>query len=111
MTIGLVNLFSPVSTITFANYADFEGVVLDGAQISSTDTGGNGAMSGVLGFRIERPGLPPLEGSVDYREVEADRRQRVGQLPRHPRRGARRRGSPPDAASHPSSECLGLVED
>ncbi len=70
VTIGLVGLFSPVSTIRFANYADFEGVVLNGEQISSTDTSGNGGMSGVLGFRIERQGLPPLEGSVDYREVK-----------------------------------------
>ncbi|HZX42350.1 MAG TPA: hypothetical protein VFE93_10960, partial [Myxococcaceae bacterium] len=50
VTVGLVGLFSPVSTITFTNYADFEGVTLDGVQISSTDTGGNGALSGVLGF-------------------------------------------------------------
>ena len=70
VTIGLVNLFSPVSTITFASYADFEGVVLDGEQISSTDTGGNGGMSGVLRFSIARQGLPPLEGSVDYRAVK-----------------------------------------
>jgi hypothetical protein len=69
VTIGLVGLFSPVTTNTFRNYADFEGVELDGAQISSTDTTGNGSLSGVLGFRIERAGLPPLEGSVDYREV------------------------------------------
>ena len=69
VTIGLMGLFSPVTTNTFRNYADFEGVVLDGAQVSSTDTSGNGSLSGVLGFRIERAGLPPLEGSVDYREV------------------------------------------
>jgi len=69
VTIGLVGLFSPVTTNTFRNYADFEGVTLDGAQVSSTDTGGNGTLSGVLGFRIDRDGLPPLEGAVDYREV------------------------------------------
>ena len=69
VTIGLQGLFSPVTTNTFRNYADFEGVVLDGAQVSSTDTGGNGSLSGVLGFRIGRDGLPPLEGWVDYREV------------------------------------------
>ena len=32
VTIGLVGLFSPVTTNTFRNYADFEGVVLDGAR-------------------------------------------------------------------------------
>ncbi|HEY3588117.1 MAG TPA: hypothetical protein VGK85_13230 [Myxococcaceae bacterium] len=69
VTIGLVGLFSPVTTNTFQNYADFEGVVLDGVQISSTDTGGNGLLSGVLGFRIARDNLPPLEGSVDYSAV------------------------------------------
>jgi hypothetical protein len=69
VTIGLVGLFSPVSTITFANYADFEGVVLNGVQISSTNTSGDGALSGVLHFRIDRAGLPALEGSVDYGEV------------------------------------------
>lgn len=69
VTIGLVGLLSPVTTNTFRNYADFEGVVLDGVQVSSTDTGGNGTLSGVLGFRIGRAGLPPLEGAVDYRAV------------------------------------------
>jgi hypothetical protein len=69
VTIGLVGLFSPVTTNTFRNYADFEGVVLDGVQISSTDTGGNGSLSGVLGFRVSRDALPPIEGSVDYRAV------------------------------------------
>jgi len=69
VTIGLVGLFSPVTTNTFRNYADFEGVVLEGQQVSSTDTGGNGALSGILAFKIGRDGLPPIEGSVDYREV------------------------------------------
>jgi len=69
MSIGLVGLFSPVSTITFQNYADYEGVVLNGQQISSTDTSGNGALSGVVTFHIERRGMAPLEGSVDYRAV------------------------------------------
>lgn len=69
MTIGLVGLFSPVSTITFTNYADYEGVILNGEQISSTDTSGNGALSGVVTFHIERQGMAPLEGSVDYRAV------------------------------------------
>jgi hypothetical protein len=69
VTIGLVGLFSPVTTNTFQNFSDFEGVVLDGVQVSSTDTGGNGSLSGVLGFRIARDGLPPLEGSVDYSAV------------------------------------------
>lgn len=69
MTVGLVGLFSPVSTIRFTNYADFDGVVLNGVQISSTNTSGDGALSGVLGFRIQREGLPPLEGSVDYGQV------------------------------------------
>ncbi|HZX43099.1 MAG TPA: hypothetical protein VFE93_14765, partial [Myxococcaceae bacterium] len=27
------------------------------------------ALSGVLGFRIDRDGLPPLQGSVDYGQV------------------------------------------
>jgi len=70
MTVGLTGLFSPVSTIRFSNYADYEGVLLNGVQISSTNTSGDGALSGVLAFRIERQGLPALEGSVDYREVK-----------------------------------------
>lgn len=69
MTVNLVGLFSPVSTITFIDYADYEGVVLNGEQISTTDTSGNGALSGVLRFHIERQGMAPLEGSVDYRAV------------------------------------------
>jgi hypothetical protein len=69
VTISLVNLFSPVTTNRFANYADFEGVVLDGEQVSSTNASGDGALSGVLNFQIAREGLSPLEGNVDYREV------------------------------------------
>lgn len=70
MTVGLVGLFSPVSTINFIDYADFEGVVLNGVQISSTNTSGDGALSGVLNFQIARAGLPPLEGAVDYGQVK-----------------------------------------
>ena len=38
-------------------------------QVSSTNASGDGRLSGVVDFRIERDGLPPLEGSVDYGEV------------------------------------------
>jgi hypothetical protein len=69
VSVGLVGLFSPVVTTTYSNYADFEGVVLDGVQVSSTNASGDGALSGVLGFRIQRKGLPDLEGQVDYRAV------------------------------------------
>jgi hypothetical protein len=69
ITVGLVGLFSPVVTLTYIDYADFEGVVLDGVQVSSTNASGDGKLSGVVGFRIDRAGLPPLVGSVDYGEV------------------------------------------
>lgn len=69
VTISLANLFSPVTTNTFRNYADFEGVTLDGVQISTTDSSGNGSLSGVLEFRIDRRDLPPIDGRVDYGEV------------------------------------------
>ena len=69
LTIRLTGLFSPVATLTYANYADFEGVVLDGEQISSTDSGGNGGLSGVVRFRISRQGLPDLDGTVDYGQI------------------------------------------
>jgi len=69
VTVGLVNLFSPVVTFTYADFADFEGVTLDGVQVSSTNGSGDGALSGVVGFRIDRRGLPPLVGQVDYRAV------------------------------------------
>jgi hypothetical protein len=69
VTVGLVNLFAPVVTSTFRDYADFEGVALDGVQVSSTNASGDGALSGVVGFRIDRKDLSPLEGQVDYRAV------------------------------------------
>jgi len=69
MTVQLVGLFSPVTTIRYTNYADFNGVVLDGVQVSSTNASGDGAMSGVVAFRIDREGLPPIEGTADYGEV------------------------------------------
>jgi hypothetical protein len=69
VSVGLVGLFSPVVTTTYSNYADFEGVVLDGVQVSSTNASGDGALTGILGFRIQRRGLPDLEGQVDYRAV------------------------------------------
>ena len=69
VTVGLVGLFSPVVTFTYRDYADFEGVTLDGVQVSSTNTSGDGALSGVVGFRIDRKDLPPLDGQVDYRAV------------------------------------------
>jgi hypothetical protein len=69
VSVGLVGLFSPVVTTTYTHYADFEGVVLDGVQVSSTNASGDGALTGVLGFRIQRRGLPDLEGQVDYRGV------------------------------------------
>jgi len=69
VTVGLVGLFSPVVTNTFIGYADFEGVVLDGVQVSSTNGSGDGALSGVLSFQIAREGLPPIDGQVDYREI------------------------------------------
>jgi hypothetical protein len=69
LTVQLVGLFSPVVTLRYTSYADFEGVFLDGVQVSSTNATGDGSLSGVLAFRIAREGLPPLEGSVDYREV------------------------------------------
>jgi len=69
VTVGLVNLFSPVVTFTYSDYADFEGVTLNGVQVSSTNSSGDGALSGVVGFRIDRKDLPPLDGQVDYRAV------------------------------------------
>jgi len=69
VTVGLVNLFAPVVSFTYNDYADFEGVTLDGVQVSSTNASGDGALSGVVGFRIDRKNLPPLNGQVDYRAV------------------------------------------
>ena len=69
VSVGLVGILSPVVTTSYSNFADFEGVVLDGVQVSSTNASGDGALSGVLGFRIQRKGLPDLEGQVDYRAV------------------------------------------
>jgi hypothetical protein len=69
VTIRLDGLFSPVATFTYANYADFEGVVLDGQQVSSTDSAGNGGLSGVVRFRIARQGLPDLDGTLDYGQI------------------------------------------
>ena len=69
VSVNLVGLFSPVVTTTYSNYADFEGVVLDGVQVSSTNASGDGELTGILRFRIQRRDLPDLEGQVDYRAV------------------------------------------
>jgi len=69
VSVGLVGLFSPVVTLTYSDYADFQGVTLNGVQVSSTNASGDGVLSGVVSFRIDRKELPPLEGTVDYGEV------------------------------------------
>src|SRR5262249_10147203 len=60
---------NPGRKLTYASYADFEGVLLDGAQVSSTNASGDGALSGLVRFRVDRAGLPPLEGAIDYGQI------------------------------------------
>ena len=69
VTVRLSGIFNPVATFTYAEYADFEGVVLDGQQVSSTNSSGDGALSGVVRFRIAREGLPDIDGTLDYGQI------------------------------------------
>jgi hypothetical protein len=69
LTVRLEGALNPVATLTYTGYADFEGVVLDGVQVSSTNTSGDGSLSGVVAFRVDREGLPPLLGAVDYGQI------------------------------------------
>lgn len=63
---------SVTTTITFSGFSDFEGVTIDGAQITHVDSGGNGAMSGILSLTLQ-PAVsgaatepPEIDGTIDY---------------------------------------------
>ncbi len=99
MTIGLVGLFSPVSTITFTNYADYEGVVLNGQQ--NLEHRHQRQRSAVRCARVSHraAGNGAARGLGGLPRGDAARRKRVRGLPGHPRR---RDGDPgPDRAPDP----------
>jgi hypothetical protein len=71
--VSLRSLSTPWTTIAFTGYVDFAGVTLDGAQVSQTNTSGEGNMSGVIGFALQPgpaapddPAPPPVQGTIDY---------------------------------------------
>jgi hypothetical protein len=59
------------SRIEYASFEDLGGVVLSGPQITDSDTGGNGHMSGVVAFTLT-PAVDPsaatstIRGTIDY---------------------------------------------
>lgn len=52
VNIGVQSLFKPNTTLTYQQFSDFAGFVLDGSQYSQTDLSGNGHISSTVGFQM-----------------------------------------------------------
>jgi hypothetical protein len=65
--IGVSNVLSPLTEITYTAYADFTGAGVEGTQSTRVNTAGTGSMFGTLPFVLQplEP-LPPIEGTVGY---------------------------------------------
>jgi hypothetical protein len=72
VNIGVESLFKPNTTLSYQNFSDFSGFVIDGSQFSQTDLSGNGHMSSVVGFQMKtNPGdggapVTIISGQVGY---------------------------------------------
>ena len=65
-------LTSPDTYITYAQFEDMNGVIIDGSQLSATDYTGTGDLSGVLTWRMRASADPDdvwLSGELDYEGV------------------------------------------
>jgi len=69
VTIGVANVFNPLTTIDYVEYSDFSGAAVAGLQSTQVNTAGNGYMFGTLefAFRPVEP-LPQVTGTVTYGE-------------------------------------------
>jgi hypothetical protein len=74
VTIALSNITHPLTEITYANFSDFAGVVLDGRQSTLTTFAGDGYMFGTVTFRFYgsggSTGAPLMTGTVSYGTVD-----------------------------------------
>lgn len=52
VNIGVQSLFTPNTTLSYQQFSDFTGFVLDGSQYSQTDLSGNGYISSSLNFEM-----------------------------------------------------------
>lgn len=72
VNIGVESLFKPNTTLSYENFSDFSGFVLNGSQFSQTDLSGNGHMSSVVGFQMKAnpgdggPTATIISGQVGY---------------------------------------------
>jgi hypothetical protein len=54
VNIGVQSLFKPNTTLTYQQFSDFAGFVLDGSQYSQTDLSGDGYISSTVAFQMTR---------------------------------------------------------
>jgi hypothetical protein len=54
ISISVQSLFKPNTTLTYQNFSDFSGFVLDGTQYSQTDLSGDGFISNTVAFQMKR---------------------------------------------------------
>ncbi len=72
VNIGVQSLFKPNTTLTYQQFSDFAGFVLDGSQYSQTDLSGDGYISSTVAFGMTRdpndggPLESVIEGQVGY---------------------------------------------
>ena len=72
VSISVDSLFNPDTTLTYQQYSDFSGFVLDGYQGTQTDLSGNGYLFNAINFQMSSPpadGGPAqtiISGSVLY---------------------------------------------
>ncbi len=69
LTVKLESPFAPRTDITFTGFADFDGMVADGLQVTDVNLSGDGRMSGVLTFHLTPAPGPPMAVSLDYGNV------------------------------------------
>jgi hypothetical protein len=64
-TVNVQSLLDPNTDITYRQFEELTGIVVDGLQRTDVNTSGNGSMSGVLSF-VMRGTTEVLRGSLDY---------------------------------------------
>lgn len=70
-TVNVQSLLNPNTDITYRQFEELTGIVIDGLQRTDVNTSGNGSMSGVLSF-VMRGTTDVLRGSLDYEGLGID---------------------------------------
>lgn len=103
------DILAPDVRIDFQSLVDFPGVQLDGAQLTHTDSGGNGRTEGTVRFTIQPAApAPALTGAVLYDLDITNGFAGGGQYHIAIDGGASGTASPITAPSPPIATCLGL---